>query len=714
MPTLPDYMIPPMYLMPAPPQPTPSLAPPPYVIPPAPPRPTPSPAPPPSPPYATPPDVTPPNVTPPYVTPPFAMPPHATPPHVTPPHVMAPPSPVSIDRLTERNQELEALVAALQDQAVSILTERNQDLEARVAALREQVKAVTQPPPGALVTFEVSLSEMTYYEGIGYCTEGSVGGTLAAIYSAAELSDARAAIAAADVEKAITAALSNGSGWSWHGMDRWEEDGFPLNTGDVEDQRNGTGHDVYSLHRSGDALVWDADGQDERHRVLCRRTLPAVEPTMPAVEPTTVVGCSAVADPSRITCPVMSALVKNHDLLPDCEGFVSKSQVRDAMLRIGISGKVVRETSDANFDHLPGNDDEKRLNLFAMNTISDAPDPVGGHGANGGIEHFRSTGIRDTDDGPDSTLYTIFDSFKRRVSDLSTSLGYFTQLEVSRAIAAFDVDPEQTNLYGNAGVSSNDVNEDHPARKERGCGPADSVGTMRISDGHPDTTSPCFSNLHGSIIFMVQEFGSPSGPSFSLSADEMRALWLHSEYPAGFKERSPAECHGGSHGCGSCYDAYVDAPYAAAASLKARYCRCMLAKDFALSGGFTANSTDDVTLPGVLAEHSSEYQYSLDGASDVTFVLSQSETPYWQDPPTALAMKIHNSKNIRSYGAAYENWFHGVESSLLEVTSSEAYLYLPNTKNATYILTGDKQIKASDPRYNVTGHFTQSFVADVP
>jgi hypothetical protein len=51
----------------------------------------------------------------------------------------------------------------------------------------------------------------------------------------------------------------------------------------------------------------------------------------------------------------------------------------------------------------------------------------------------------------------------------------------------------------------------------------------------------------------------------------------------------------------------------------------------------------------------------------------------------------------------------------LEVTSSpQTYLYLPNQKNSTLLLSGDKQIKASDPLYNVSGHFTQSFVADVP
>eukprot|EP01043_Picozoa_sp_COSAG02_P005865 COSAG02_NODE_162_length_32474_cov_13.222511_1_plen_149_part_00 len=110
-----------------------------------------------------------------------------------------------------------------------------------------------------------------------------------------------------------------------------------------------------------------------------------------------------------------------------------------------------------------------------------------------------------------------------------------------------------------------------------------------------------------------------------------------------------------------------------------------------------------------------EFRYSLDGASDITFVLSQSETPYWQNPPTALAMKIHDSKNIRSYGAAYECWFHGIETSLLEVVGSPStFLYLPNTKNASHIVSGDTEVLAADPRYNITGHFTQSFVASIP
>lgn len=74
--------------------------------------------------------------------------------------------------------------------------------------------------------------------------------------------------------------------------------------------------------------------------------------------------------------------------------------------------------------------------------------------------------------------------------------------------------------------------------------------------------------------------------------------------------------------------------------------------------------------------------------------------------------RAHKALTLRAANACR---FHGIESSLLEVVASpETYLYLPNTRNASHILTGDKEVLASDPKYNVTGHFTQSFVADVP
>ena len=90
-------------------------------------------------------------------------------------------------------------------------------------------------------------------------------------YTTAELTTARDVIAAAGIEKAITAAESTSTGWTWHGTDSWESNEFPLNTGDVTDARDcSDGNLVYSLHGSGDSFVWDADGKTEMHPVLCR------------------------------------------------------------------------------------------------------------------------------------------------------------------------------------------------------------------------------------------------------------------------------------------------------------------------------------------------------------------------------------------------------------------------------------------------------------
>ena len=75
---------------------------------------------------------------------------------------------------------------------------------------------------------------MTAQTGKTYCS--AMGGTLAAIYDTTELASARDVIAAAGIEKAITAAVSDGMGWSWGpGMPKWTAAGFPMNTGEVTD-----------------------------------------------------------------------------------------------------------------------------------------------------------------------------------------------------------------------------------------------------------------------------------------------------------------------------------------------------------------------------------------------------------------------------------------------------------------------------------------------
>lgn len=117
--------------------------------------------------------------------------------------------------------------------------------------------------------FHVSGELMNQPQGEEYCR--SKGMSLAAIYDESELADARQAIADAGTMKAITAASSDGDGWRWlHHAEKWQIDGFPYNTGRVEDQAAGMHSGVYSLHAAGDGFIWDADGSTEEHNVLCR------------------------------------------------------------------------------------------------------------------------------------------------------------------------------------------------------------------------------------------------------------------------------------------------------------------------------------------------------------------------------------------------------------------------------------------------------------
>ena len=120
------------------------------------------------------------------------------------------------------------------------------------------------------VSFSVSSDSMNYEAGKTYCA--SIGASLAAIYDTSELGVARDVIASAGIYKAITSAeCTDGNGWSWGGTDAWENDGFPLNTGEVTDQVACSGFSgIYSLHASGDSFVWDADGTHEEFPVLCR------------------------------------------------------------------------------------------------------------------------------------------------------------------------------------------------------------------------------------------------------------------------------------------------------------------------------------------------------------------------------------------------------------------------------------------------------------
>ena len=187
----------------------------------------------------------------------------------------------------------------------------------------------------------------------------------------------------------------------------------------------------------------------------------------------------------------MSALVKNGDLTPDPAGMITKQQTFDALLHVGISRKVATETTDANFDHLL--DDPKSMNVFRMNTVntgSDGPDPPGP------LEHFRSTGIRDggNDPKPNENRYGHFGA----CAAFDNMSDTFSRVDI-RDCATLVWDHERFGGFPQfppAILPSNDINKH---KRPTTCGELDSGFEL------------CPSQLHGSIIFLHEEFGTPTG-----------------------------------------------------------------------------------------------------------------------------------------------------------------------------------------------------------
>jgi hypothetical protein len=179
----------------------------------------------------------------------------------------------------------------------------------------------------------------------------------------------------------------------------------------------------------------------------------------------------------RITCPVMGALFRAGDLIPNADGVVTKAQTRAAMLRAGISEEKTIGTTNGNFDHLPG---DKEINLFNMDLQMSFDKPLKLRNK----EHDFSTGVRDGAK-PNNKAYNVFEQFIGTDGDSSS----WSQTDIGAAIKYYK---EHSNDLG--------------------------------------------SGMGGifSLSVMLAEFADDDG---TLSKVEMKRLFLRSQYPAQFKQR---------------------------------------------------------------------------------------------------------------------------------------------------------------------------------
>lgn len=164
---------------------------------------------------------------------------------------------------------------------------------------------------------------------------------------------------------------------------------------------------------------------------VCERPRPGTPTVAPTPAPTTPwqrpmrINFAPGFNVQTITCPVLSAMVINGDLIPDAYGKVSRQQVFHAFRRIGISLETATDTTMGNFQHMP---EPQEINIFDM----DLPNPTRPL-RTGNVEHDLSTGIRD---GPEPN-FAIFAAFERFIGED----GIWREENIEAAIEFFKTNP---------------------------------------------------------------------------------------------------------------------------------------------------------------------------------------------------------------------------------------------------------------------------------
>ncbi|KAJ9467299.1 Glucan 1 [Diplonema papillatum] len=128
--------------------------------------------------------------------------------------------------------------------------------------------------------------------------------------------------------------------------------------------------------------------------------------------------------------------------------------------------------------------------------------------------------------------------------------------------------------------------------------------------------------------------------------------------------------------------------------------------------GFRAESTNPLVLMGVAFEHSADHQFSFEGARDVTVITAQTETAYWQTPPTGFGMQVVGTTGFTLIGGGFYNWFNGVQNVLFSVASStNVALILPNVNqpNADRSQGSMTILKTTASSYPVGPPFNNTF-----
>jgi glucan 1,3-beta-glucosidase len=89
---------------------------------------------------------------------------------------------------------------------------------------------------------------------------------------------------------------------------------------------------------------------------------------------------------------------------------------------------------------------------------------------------------------------------------------------------------------------------------------------------------------------------------------------------------------------------------------------------------------DGVQLYGTAVEHNFLFNYNFSGASNVATLMMQTESPYWQSPPTSWGLTVEGgTTGMISHCSGFYSWFHGTQSVIARVQSPGVTLFNHNT-----------------------------------
>ena len=109
------------------------------------------------------------------------------------------------------------------------------------------------------------------------------------------------------------------------------------------------------------------------------------------------------------------------------------------------------------------------------------------------------------------------------------------------------------------------------------------------------------------------------------------------------------------------------------------------------------DSTGPSWLYATAMEHSVQWNYNFSQASDITTIITQTESPYWQNPVTCWAMNLESVSGLQMYGSGWYNWFQGNQTALFRAVNTTGNCFCLNVHGTNMFVVGDVNIKAYTP-----------------